>query len=144
MSSSASDVSTSPVPKGGLHLGLWVVQSLLAFAFLLSGSMKLTTPYDTLSTQMAWAKQFAPLTLQLIGAVEVAGALGLILPSALRILPFLTPLAAGGLVLTMLGAAATHLSINEPQMIVPNIVLGSLSAFVAWGRFRKAPIAARS
>lgn len=141
MSSSAAAVSSSSAPSGKLHIGLWVVQGLLALAFLMSGSMKLTTPYETLAAQMAWAKLFSPTTVQAIGVVEVAGALGLILPSALRILPILTPLAASGLVLTMLGAAATHLSIGEPP--IPNVVLGGLAAFVAWGRFRKAPIAAR-
>ncbi|MBL9039312.1 MAG: DoxX family protein [Archangium sp.] len=125
----------------GLKIGLWVVQVLLAVAFTGAAMMKLTTPYEVLVTQQAWAKLFSPDVVKLIGAVEVLGALGLILPSVTRIMPILTPVAASGLVLTMIGAGATHLRIGEPP--IPNIVLGGLAAFVAWGRFTKAPISPR-
>ena len=73
--------------------------------------------------------------MKIIGALEVAGAIGLILPWLLDIAPILTPIAALGLVLTMLGAAIVHLRRGETQMIVPNIVLGLLALFVALGRF---------
>jgi hypothetical protein len=70
-----------------------------------------------------------------IGALEVLGALGLILPAALDIVPVLVPVAATGLALVMLGAAVTHARRNENQMIVVNVVLLALAVFVAWGRF---------
>ena len=82
--------------------------------------------------------------MKFIGLVEVLGALGLVLPSALRIKPGLTPLAAAGLVCTMVAAAGLHISIGEAAMIAPNLVLGTLAALVAWGRHRRAPMEARS
>ena len=120
-----------------LRIGLWVAQVLLAVAFLATSLMKLTQPYEALAASQAWVKLFSPEIVKLIGAVELLGMIGLILPAATRIVPVLTPVAATGLVLTMVGAAATHLRIGEPP--IPNLVLGSLAAFVAWGRFKKAP-----
>jgi hypothetical protein len=76
--------------------------------------------------------------------VELAGALGLFLPAATRILPRLTPLAAVGLATMMALAVPFHLVRSETVAIVFNLVLGSLAAFVAWGRGRRAPISARS
>lgn len=128
-------------PPRGLHIGLWVTQGLVAVAFTGSGLLKAFTPVATLAEQMAWVKAVPASLVPVIGVLEFAGALGLILPSALRIMPKLTVAAAGGLVLTMACAAALHLSLGEPQMIVPNLVLGGLSAFIAWGRAGKAPIA---
>jgi putative oxidoreductase len=79
-----------------------------------------------------------------IGACELAGAVGLILPAATRIRPMLTPLAASGLVVVMLLAMAFHISRGEAAQALPiNLTLGALAAFVAWGRFRKAPIRAQ-
>lgn len=135
--------TTSTAPKGGLHIGLWVVQALLALAFTGAGLMKLTTPYEALAAQMRWVADgptFLPL---FIGASEVAGALGLILPSAFRIQPRLTPLAAALLAVVMVLAAGTHLTYGEGPMVMPNIVLGGLAAFVAWGRAIAAPIPAK-
>ncbi|VAW30924.1 hypothetical protein MNBD_CHLOROFLEXI01-3814 [hydrothermal vent metagenome] len=83
---------------------------------------------------MAWAEDFSQNAIRGIGAVEVLGAIGLILPWALVILPTLTGIAAIGLVLTMIGAAVTHFRRGETQMAMPSIVLGLLSAFVAYGR----------
>lgn len=134
---------STAAPSKSLHIGLWVVQGLLAFAFLGAGSMKLTQPIDALATNMAWVTHVPELGVRVIGSLEIAGALGLLLPSALRILPKLTAAAAGGLVLTMIGAAITHISIGEAPMVVVPAVLGSLAAFVAWGRGVAAPIAAR-
>ena len=125
----------------GLKVGLWVAQGLLAVAFTGAALMKLTQPYDVLATQQAWVKLFSADVVKLIGTVELLGVLGLILPSVTRILPVLTPIAAVGLALTMVGAGLTHLRIGE--LPVPNVILGGLAAFVAWGRFTRAPIAPR-
>lgn len=135
--------ATTTAPKGGLHIGLWVAQGLLAFAFTGSGLMKLTTPHDALAAQMPWAAD-APSFLPLfIGACEVAGAIGLILPSALRIQPKLTPLAAALLAVVMVLAAATHVMYGEFGVLAANAVLGGLAGFVAWGRSAAAPIPAK-
>lgn len=118
-----------------MNVALWVVQGLLALAFGMAGLMKLTQPKEKLAAQMPWVNDFAPNTVKLIGGLELLGAIGLILPLVTGILPWLTPLAAAGLVLTMLGAMATHLRRHENPMLVVNLVLLLLAAFVAYGRF---------
>ncbi len=123
-----------------MNIVLWVVQGLLAAAFLMAGSNKLMRSKEQLKPMMAWVEDFSPQTLRIIGAVEVLGAIGLILPAATGILPGLTPLAAVGLVLTMLGAAATHLRRTEYPLIGVNAVLLLLALFVAYGRFAMAPL----
>lgn len=135
-----SSVSRS---SNGMHIGLWIVQGLLAFAFLGAGLMKLTTPLDALAAQMAWVEAVPGGLVRFIGAAEFAGALGLILPAATRIQPRLTVWAAVGLVTVMALAFLTHATRGEWPMVAPNVVLGSLAAFVAWGRATKAPIASR-
>ncbi len=132
---------TTPAPSKNLHLALWLVQGLLAFAFFGAGSMKLFTPIDELARRMAWAREMPDLA-RFIGASELAGALGLLLPAATRIKPVLTPIAAACLALVMVLAVGFHVMKGDMQF-APATVLGALSAFVAWGRFKAAPIAAR-
>lgn len=145
MNTTTHDVSVSATtsPSRALNVGLWVAQAMLAFAFVGSGLMKLTTPHEALAAQMRWAAD-APSFLPLfIGAAELAGALGLLLPAATRVQPRLTPIAAACLTLVMVLAAATHLMYGELFMLVPNSVLGALAAFVAWGRSGPAAISPR-
>jgi DoxX-like family len=114
---------------------LWTVQVLLAFLFLFAGGMKLAMPLAALA-------KVAPLPawfLKFIGAAEVAGAIGLILPWALRIRPELTPLAAAGLVIIMAGATVVSLAIGPVGPALIPAVVGALAAFVAYGRWRRAP-----
>jgi uncharacterized membrane protein YphA (DoxX/SURF4 family) len=136
---SASDVR----PSKGLHYGLWVVQVLLAAAFVGAGLMKLTSPIAEMAAKMNWVNHTPAGLVRFIGASEFTGALGLIFPAATRIKAFLTPVAATALVLVMAMAAAFHLYLGEAQMMMPSLVLGALAAFVAWGRFTRAPIASR-
>src|SRR5262249_51778522 len=103
----------------------------------------LTTPIADLALKMPWVADL-PTLVRFIGAAEVAGAIGLILPAATRIRPSLTPLAAVGLTTVVVFAAAFHLSRGEAQAVPVNVVLGGLAAFVAWGRFKKAPILPRT
>jgi putative oxidoreductase len=128
----------------GLHVGLWVAQGLLAAAFLSAGLMKVTSPIEALRAAMPWVNGAMGQAVRFIGTMEVLGALGLILPAATRIKPWLTPLAALGLTTVMVLASATHAVRGEPQVILFNAVLGGLAAFVAWGRWRKAPIPPRA
>lgn len=143
--SSATAPALSPAqrPSRGLHIGLWVAQVLLAAVFVMAGLMKLITPAAEL------AKATGALTppvgvVRFIGVAEFAGALGLILPSLTRIRPGLTPLAAAGLVVVMVLATGYHLVRAEFSSAVVTTVIGSLAAFVAWGRSKKAPIWPRS
>jgi uncharacterized membrane protein YphA (DoxX/SURF4 family) len=118
-----------------MGIALWVVQGLLAAAFLVSGATKLSQPKEKLAKNMAWVEDFSPQTVRLIGALEVFGTIGVVLPALTGVLPWLTPLAALGLVLTMIGAALTHLRRTEYGNIAMNAVLLILAAFVAYGRF---------
>ena len=127
-----------------LHITLWIAQVLLAAMFLMSGFMKVSQPIDQLSKMLPWTAQVSEGLVRFIGVAEILGAFGLILPSLLRIQPRLTPVAAVGLALVMLFAAAFHISRGETSAIGMNFVLIALAAFVAWGRFKKAPIAAKN
>ena len=118
---------------------LWIVQALLALVFLLSGGMKLVLPLDVLTEQMPG---LPGLFIRFIGAAETLGAIGLILPSLLRIRPGLTPLAAAGLTIIMTGATLLTPALTDGQIVLAALplALGSLAAFVAYGRWRRAPI----
>ncbi|MDP4502526.1 DoxX family protein [Nonomuraea turcica] len=126
-----------------MNIVLWVVSALLALVFLGAGGAKLAQSKEKLiaSPNMAWAEDFPPGALKTIGALEVLGAIGLILPPALGIVPVLAPLAALGLAVTMIGAILTHARRKESQPVVINLVLLALALFVAWGRFGPYPFA---
>ncbi len=127
-----------------MKVALWIAQALLALAFLAAGAMKLTQPMETLATAMAWTTAVPEALVRLIGAAEILGALGLVLPAATRILPRLTPLAAALRAVVMLLASAFHLTRGEAMMVPINLILIALLAFVAWGRTTRAPIAPRA
>lgn len=118
-----------------MNVFLWVLQAVLAVVFGLAGVMKSTQPKEKLRPMSPWVEDFTPGQVRLIGVLELLAALGLILPAVTGIAPILTPLAAAGLAITMLGAAATHARRKEPPAIAVNAVLLALAAFVAWGRF---------
>ncbi|OGQ83201.1 MAG: hypothetical protein A3F90_11085 [Deltaproteobacteria bacterium RIFCSPLOWO2_12_FULL_60_19] len=115
---------------------LWIVQGLLALLFLWAGGMKLVLPLEALEGPVPLPGLFMRFT----GVAEVLGALGLILPGLLRIRPGLTPLAAAGLVIVMIGATAITLATGDVAMALIPLVVGLLSAFVAYGRWRLAPV----
>ena len=122
----------------GLHISLWVVQVILAALFSYVGLMKIITPVEQFSGNEMAIVNFVGIGMtRFIGVSELIGAIGLILPAALRIKPILTPLAASGIATVMILATAYHVYVSEPPA---TIVLFLLAAFVAWGRFKKAPI----
>ena len=112
---------------------------VLALLFLGAGGMKVMTPASELAAQMPWVEDFPAGGHRIIGALEVAGAIGIVAPAATGILPVLTPAAAGGLALTMVGAGITHLSRAEYSSVMVPLVLLGLSLFVAYGRLRTHP-----
>ena len=124
-----------------MNTALWIVQGLLAAMFAMAGLMKVMKPKEELRAQMGFVEDFSEGQVKGIGMLEVLAAIGLIVPGLTGILPVLTPLAAVGLVLTMIGAALTHMRRGgESQMIMVNLVLLALAAFVAYGRFALAPL----
>jgi hypothetical protein len=114
---------------------LWIVQGLLVLIFLFAGGMKLVMPLQELTAQMPLPGLFV----RFIGVAEVLGALGLILPGLLRIRPGLTPLAAAGLVLIMIGAVVFTLASGAVASALLPLVVGLLAAFVAYGRWQLTP-----
>jgi uncharacterized membrane protein YphA (DoxX/SURF4 family) len=122
---------------------LWVVQILLGALFVAVGTMKATQPIAVLVETFGWPAAVPAALVRFIGLAELLGGLGLILPSATRVKPMLTPLAGVGLVLTMLFAAGFHISRGELGALLMPLVLAGLAAFVVWGRAVRAPIAPR-
>jgi uncharacterized membrane protein YphA (DoxX/SURF4 family) len=117
-----------------MNIALWILQVLLGALFLFAGGMKLVLPIEEMTMQM-------PLTLpdwflRFTGVIEVLGGLGLILPWWLRIKPILTPLAAAGLVIVMIGATVYTVAADQGASAIMPLVVGILCAFVAYGRWR--------
>ena len=119
-----------------MNVALWIVQGLLAALFLFAGGMKLVLPIEKMTGPVALPGLF----LRFIGVCEVLGALGLTLPSLLRVRPGLTPLAAAGLIVIMIGATVITLAyVGIASALIP-LLAGILAAFVAYGRSTLAPI----
>jgi uncharacterized membrane protein YphA (DoxX/SURF4 family) len=115
-----------------VETALWIVQALLAAIFLITGMTKLTQPRQKMAAgPMRWAADVTDTQFRTIGLLEVLGAIGLILPAALGIAPLLTPLAAVGLVLTMVGAIRTHVRYAETDRLAVPIVVLALALLVA-------------
>lgn len=119
----------------------WIVQIILALLFVMAGILKMTQPIEKLKLRMTYVESLSPASTRVIGALELAGGLGLILPMLTNILPWLTPLAALGLVLTMIGGALLHVVRKEYALIGINVVLLGLAAFVLYARFDLLPLA---
>ncbi len=124
---------------------LWIIQVLLALLFLFAGGTKLVLSLEVLKSMGSPNQILLPgLLVRFIGVCEVLGALGLILPGLLRVRPALTPLAAAGLMIIMIGAAVlTFAGDGVAPALIP-LVVGILAAFVAYGRWRLAPHRGRS
>ena len=118
---------------------LWILQGLLAALFLFAGGTKLVLPIAVM--QQGPIALPGPL-LRFIGVAEVCGALGLVLPWALNIRPTLTPLAASGLVVIMIGATTVTIMSGLGLVALLPFVVGCLSVFVAYGRSRKREVEA--
>jgi hypothetical protein len=118
---------------------LWVLQALLALLFLWAGGFKLVVPLEQLVGPVPLPGPF----LRFIAVAEIAGALGLVLPGVVGIRPGLTPLAAAGLTLIMVGATAVTVAGGTLPMALIPAGVGVLAGFVAYGRWRLAPLGPR-
>jgi uncharacterized membrane protein YphA (DoxX/SURF4 family) len=123
--------------RKGLHYTLWVVQVLLALLFLFAGAMKFIMPIEEMTKQMP---QFSGTFLHFIGVCEILGGLGMVLPGLLKIQTGLTPLAAAGLVILMIGAVVVSYQLKGMAGIPAPLIAGVLAAFVAYGRWRLVPL----
>lgn len=138
----SDEYTAAPAAQRGrstaLHVTLWIVQALLAALFLFAGVMKFLMPAD----EMMKASPVPLWFLYFIGVAEVLGALGLVLPGLLRIKTGLTPLAAAGLLVIMIGATAITAASEQRSTAVVPAVVGIFCLLVAYGRWRPAPLRA--
>jgi uncharacterized membrane protein YphA (DoxX/SURF4 family) len=118
-----------------MNIALWIVQGLLALVFLFTGGMKFVMSVQEMTKQLAMPGWF----LHFIGVCEILGGMGLILPWLTGIRPGLTPLAAAGLVIIMIGATVVTVMIGNVATALVPLVVGILAAFVAYGRWRLTP-----
>jgi uncharacterized membrane protein YphA (DoxX/SURF4 family) len=133
-----SDVGIiSPTPGNALVIALWTTQFILAALFLFAGVMKFLMPVEEMTKGSSLPGSF----FNFIGLMEVLGGFGLVLPSLLRIAPFLTPVAACGLVIIMAGATITSMPMGWISLFP--FLVGIMAMFVAYGRFRLRPIQPR-
>jgi len=114
---------------------IWIAQGILAAVFLAVGLMKLAQPREALQEKTPYVEDFTDRQVKAIGTVEVLGAIGAVVPAALKVAPILAPIAACGLALTMVVAAATLIRRGEYSHVVLNVVVFALAAFVAIERF---------
>jgi len=119
-----------------MNITLWIVQGLLAAFFGAGGVAKLVQSQKRLHDQgLTWVEDFSPATVKTIAGLELAAAIGLVLPAVTHIAPVLVPLAAAGLGVIMIGAAVVHIRRGELPFVGVIAGLFVASAFVAWGRF---------
>jgi uncharacterized membrane protein YphA (DoxX/SURF4 family) len=141
---SSRDARVEAQKRSTLNIVLWVVQVLLALLFIWAGGMKLVLPLEKLAGPPG-SVVLPGLFVRFIGVAELLGGIGLILPSLLRIRPALTPLAAAGLVIIMIGAVGiTFAGGGNVGMALVPAVTGLLAVFVAYGRWRLAPIRSKN
>ncbi len=116
------------------NIALWIMQALLAVVYLMSGSLK---AFQTTKAQetLPWTKRHPQNYVRFVGAVDLLGGLGIILPMVTGILPWLTPLAAAGLTLVQLLAIfIEHIPNKETKSLPMNVVLLVLAVLVFIGR----------
>jgi hypothetical protein len=130
-------------PSRALLVSLWLVQALLAACLIWAASMKLFQSPGKLAAMWPWTGQVPQALVKGTGIIDFAGGLGIILPSLLRIKPMLVPITGICIIILMVCASAFHISRGEASVIGANVCFALMAAFVAWGRYKKAPITPR-
>ncbi len=126
-----------------LNISLWVAQGLLAALYLMAGGNKTFQSIEELAKMLPWVTEVPTGLVRFIGVAELLGAVGLLVPSILRIKPILTPYAAIGLAVVQILAAFFHISKGETSVVGANFLFMAIAIFIAWGRLKKAPIDAK-
>ena len=135
--------SVTATSAKALNITLWLVQVLLASFFVMVGYSHALMPFDEIAKEATWMNDMPRWLSLFIGYAEIAGGLGVIIPAATRLTPWLTPLAAVGLATIMILAIPFHVLKGEASVVWIHALFAVLGLFVAWGRWRKAPIAGR-
>jgi len=118
-----------------MNVALWIAAGLLALVMLASGGAKALQPKEKLRARMGWVDDFPDGGVKAIGILEVLAGIGLILPPLVGIAEILTPIAAAGVAVIMVGAIVVHVRRKEYPGLPVNVILLVLALFVAWGRF---------
>lgn len=118
-----------------MDITIWILQSLLAGVFLVAGVYKLFTPKIKLQKTMLWTEDYSEGTIKFIAIAEILGALGIIFPLALNIMPILTPIAALALAFVMLLATRIHAGRKEYKEVTMNLAIIVVAFLVAIFRF---------
>ena len=134
---------TTGISSKSINTLIWAAQWLLAITLIWSGLTKLLTPVNELAEMWPWVQQTPVLLVRFTGFVDMLGALGLLLPSLLRLKPNLTPFAAVLLIVLMICAAIFHILRGEVSQTGVNAVFALIAAFIAWGRFTRSKITAK-
>jgi uncharacterized membrane protein YphA (DoxX/SURF4 family) len=119
-----------------MNIALWTLQILLGLLFVFAGGMKLVMPVEEMTKQIALPGAF----LRFIGVAELLGGLGLVLPGFTGIRPGLTPLAAAGLVIIMIGATVIGFMISGVTGALLPLAVGAALVFITYGRWRLMPL----
>ncbi|MEQ6332650.1 DoxX family protein [Sphingobium sp. MK2] len=127
----------------GLNIALWVAQALVGLPFTLFGFMKLTSPIAELAKTVPWVADYSEAFVRMMGVVDMAGGLGMLLPAITRIKPQLTIYAAMGCMALQICAMIFHVLRGEAMVTPLNLVFFALAAFTFWGRRSRAPITPR-
>ena len=135
--------SATVTSRKALNIALWVLQVLLACFFVMAGYSHALTPFNQIAQQATWMNDVPRWLSLFVGYAEIAGGLGLVIPVATRMAPGLTSLAALGLATIMILAIPFHVLKGEASVIWIHALIAALAVFVAWGRWREAPIAGR-
>lgn len=114
---------------------VWIVSFVLCALYLSAGSLKLLRPREVLADSLPWVEGFSDVRVKVIGAVEVLGAIGVVLPWLAGVVTVFTPLAATGLVVLQALAIRVHLRRREPRVVPFNLLLLLAALFVAVLRF---------
>lgn len=136
--------TASGSPSRGWNIAIWAGQIALAGLYLMGAWFHFLSPEAAAAMGAVWMAEVPTALPRFIGAMEVLGVIGLILPAATRIMPHLTVLAAAGLLAIQALAIPFHAIRGEFEPLPFNLIYVALAVFVLWGRARKAPIAPRA
>jgi len=122
-----------------MNTALWIAQIVLAMGIGMAGWVKVARPKTELQDRLAWMQDYPQSTIRIIGLLELAAAVGLVVPTASGFLPILTPWAAIGVGILMVLVMVVHARRGESRYLAVNVVVLMTAAFIAWGRLSVLP-----
>ncbi|MCF6327748.1 MAG: DoxX family protein [Devosiaceae bacterium] len=135
-----SEMTREKSGRNWLSIALWAVQIFLAIGYAIAGMMKIVSPISDLALEMAYAADVPEWFVRTVGVLEIAGAVGIILPALMKVMTWLVPLTAICFSLVQVTAIFIHANYGETaQFLAINLILLAMSLFVLWGRWKKLP-----